>query len=373
MAIHNNYRPENIGKWGFPGGHVEVGEDLLSAIYRELQEEFGVVVSDIVYLESFHYVDTIQHAYGMNYNGPLEFEHDPNEILQKRWLNLSDVCELNDKKMLHIGREWHLAVSYHKLLHSRSSQQPALIIAHPGHELLYFGWLIQTKPSVAFLTDGSGSKLADQRSHQTIRNVLETSSSLGCWFGTYSERSIYQHILDRDLAFFTQLTDDLIAFLERNEPSMVVSDAYEGFSPVHDLVAVMTDVAIHVIRRTRTTHVERLVIRLDGQSQPAHAACIKTLTDEELERKIRAARRNVELRQEVERAIDLHGIDSFRVEILEYPTVHFGACVASYIPAYEQHAAHLLERGEITEVITRLRHVQPIVEHLMKHYATKIH
>lgn len=33
-------------KWGFPGGHVDDGEDYLSAAYRELAEETGVALSD---------------------------------------------------------------------------------------------------------------------------------------------------------------------------------------------------------------------------------------------------------------------------------------------------------------------------------------
>ena len=33
------------GRWEFPGGKIEEGEDLQTAIIREMQEEFGVTVS----------------------------------------------------------------------------------------------------------------------------------------------------------------------------------------------------------------------------------------------------------------------------------------------------------------------------------------
>ncbi|NIZ12453.1 NUDIX hydrolase [Phaeobacter sp. HF9A] len=35
--------PPNAGTWGFPGGHVELGETAAEAAARELQEETGVV------------------------------------------------------------------------------------------------------------------------------------------------------------------------------------------------------------------------------------------------------------------------------------------------------------------------------------------
>ncbi len=33
------------GRWEFPGGKIEAGEDLQSAVIREMKEEFGVTVS----------------------------------------------------------------------------------------------------------------------------------------------------------------------------------------------------------------------------------------------------------------------------------------------------------------------------------------
>lgn len=34
-------------KWGFPGGHLEPGEDFLEAAHRELEEETGARVADL--------------------------------------------------------------------------------------------------------------------------------------------------------------------------------------------------------------------------------------------------------------------------------------------------------------------------------------
>ncbi|WP_179379404.1 NUDIX hydrolase [Jannaschia marina] len=51
----------NAGLWGFPGGHVELGETALEAAERELLEETGVVAQAAGYLTN---VDVIEHDEG---------------------------------------------------------------------------------------------------------------------------------------------------------------------------------------------------------------------------------------------------------------------------------------------------------------------
>ncbi|MFT7592868.1 MAG: 8-oxo-dGTP diphosphatase [Paracoccaceae bacterium] len=49
----------DAGLWGFPGGHVELGETALAAATRELVEETGVIARPLGYLTN---VDVLRHA-----------------------------------------------------------------------------------------------------------------------------------------------------------------------------------------------------------------------------------------------------------------------------------------------------------------------
>lgn len=51
--------PPDAGLWGYPGGHVDLGETGLAAAARELQEETGVIATPVAYLTN---LDIITHT-----------------------------------------------------------------------------------------------------------------------------------------------------------------------------------------------------------------------------------------------------------------------------------------------------------------------
>lgn len=58
LFIRRSRKSKNMaGKWVFPGGKIEAGEDAIQALYRELNEEIGLQLSNkIAFLSSYKFV-----------------------------------------------------------------------------------------------------------------------------------------------------------------------------------------------------------------------------------------------------------------------------------------------------------------------------
>ncbi|MDU9005670.1 NUDIX hydrolase [Sedimentitalea todarodis] len=50
VLLAQRRNPPDAGLWGFPGGHVELGETALAAAARELLEETGVIAAPVDYI-----------------------------------------------------------------------------------------------------------------------------------------------------------------------------------------------------------------------------------------------------------------------------------------------------------------------------------
>lgn len=52
VLLAQRRNPPDAGLWGFPGGHVELGETALAAAARELHEETGITATPVDYLSN---------------------------------------------------------------------------------------------------------------------------------------------------------------------------------------------------------------------------------------------------------------------------------------------------------------------------------
>ena len=58
VLLAKRRKEPDSGLWGFPGGHVELGETALAAAARELLEETGIVAKPLGYLTN---IDVLRH------------------------------------------------------------------------------------------------------------------------------------------------------------------------------------------------------------------------------------------------------------------------------------------------------------------------
>lgn len=241
----------------------------------------------------------------------------------------------------------------------------ALVVAHPGHELRVHHWLETVRPTVFVLTDGSGH--GDTGRLASTTRVLEgTGATAGSIFGRLTDRAAYAWILERRVDAVQALALELADQLEGLAVDTVVSDAIEGFNPVHDLCFVIAEGAARIAAQRSGRPIRHFDFPLEaaptapmGEGEPIHIPLDETA----LARKMAAARNYGELRDEVDRATEAHGHDAFRAEVL-WPAGALGdlAHRVGDPPFYETHGERRVAEGVYAQVLRFQEHFLPIAE-----------
>ena len=92
FLVKHRYRQE----WAFPGGGVEVGESMLSALEREASEEAGLSFKSALILDAYHNCSISSRDHVMLYileGCSLAHDHEPPglEIEESGWFNLNSL------------------------------------------------------------------------------------------------------------------------------------------------------------------------------------------------------------------------------------------------------------------------------------------
>ncbi len=105
LAQHHNHLPDTIGKWGLPGGRIEAWDaDLISALRRELHEEFAMTADIIGFVAVYTYRCRAHQVFVAKPHS-LNFIINTDEILGTAWLTLQEVSQWHAKGQLHTGFE----------------------------------------------------------------------------------------------------------------------------------------------------------------------------------------------------------------------------------------------------------------------------
>ena len=213
---------------------------------------------------------------------------------------------------------------------SNRGTRSALLVAHPGHELLLHHWLEREHPLVFVLADGSGGNGQD-RCAASARVIRDAGASIGRVFGFASDKRWYAAILAGERDLFDRARRLIVAACRDAQVRRLVTDSVE-----------LLDYALE--------HPERKI-------GPARLEL--SLPPDALERKLAAVGAYPQLIAEVERR--------------DWPTSAYGwerlyardadcgwPAEPADEPFYERFGRRRIEEGLYRELITYRAHVRPL-------------
>lgn len=240
----------------------------------------------------------------------------------------------------------------------------ALVIGHPGHELLVHGWLEVMNPFVFVLTDGSG-RSNQSRLDSTTKVLNETGAKSGGIYGRLTDAAAYAAILNHEFALFIGLARELSDALVAERIDFVAGDASEGYNPMHDVCRLVINAAVAVAEREREQRIanfEFSLFRPPGAChEPPHADRVWRLLDEAaLARKMTAAKGYAQLTGEVSAALERTSMDAFRVECLCPVDGSADDYRCKEPPFYEQYGEKQVSAGYYDRVLRYNDHIAPL-------------
>jgi hypothetical protein len=265
------------------------------------------------------------------------------------------------------------------------NERSLLLIGHPGHELRVLGWLAQARPLVCILTDGSGSDNVP-RLAESLAVLREMGAPTGAICGQFSDRRIYQHVLDGEQWVFTALRDRLTDLLVEGGFDTVVSDGIEGYNPTHDLCHALAGSAAVAAAMRRGSSVSHLCIPLMGDpgsfADGASPVLRQTVLDQDsFDRKMQIIHKYAQssgptLQREVQETLQKFGVDAFRHERLfdgaRPSRSDWNARFVEEHPYYETYGRAQVAAGRYEFVISFQQHMRPLVDRLYLDVADKV-
>lgn len=230
-----------------------------------------------------------------------------------------------------------------------------------------------TKPFFFIIAKGSRSACSEARIQASRKMAAELGAVPVDPFGSAFDRVLYSWILNGNCAAFGLLADELRnAFVARGI-SLVVTDAWQNYNPVHDLTHLLARVAAAEAgqRLRRPIEVLDYPVVQGALAQAPHGAERTRihLTEMEVAAKLALISRHPELSGELIGLLESAGRD-----VLDTETLHDTRPLADLEPTenapplYECYGETRVASGLYAEVL-RWSHMKPIVSSLASRLA----
>ncbi len=242
---------------------------------------------------------------------------------------------------------------------SSSAFEPpaALILAHPGHELLLHRFLEQVRPVVFVLTDGSGGDRQDRRAFS--RQVIASAGAeVGAVFGPHSDRTWYSAILAGDPGPFQKAQRIIADVCAARGARLLVADPVELFNPMHDLCAALAAAVADEVAGGLGERPAVFDYPLDAAWAGDRNGLEFALDAPALQRKIAAARSYAPLSAEVNARVGLASLATERLRRTD--GLELWPERPAQEPFYERFGRRRVSQGAYHDLITYEAHVRPI-------------
>jgi hypothetical protein len=269
----------------------------------------------------------------------------------------------------------------------------AVLLAHPGHELVIHGFVERSRPIVAVLTDGSGGR-GEPRVASTTRVLENSGAEPSGFYGGFTDQQCYTALLNHDAGLFIAMAEKLADVLVDSRVETVVGDASEGWNPIHDIWRSVINTAVALASHRLDHSIRNFDFLLFGSHRTAADGCsreaiVLNLDDAAYERKLATSEMYAELHDEVQAAISgstssmvrspqlsaeldrrLAGLNAaaYRTELLR-PVLATPPSPATEPLVYELYGEMMVAAGRYKEAIRHERHLAPIEKALQQHAA----
>jgi hypothetical protein len=253
----------------------------------------------------------------------------------------------------------------------RLNYQSICLFAHPGHELAILHTLSQLKPIIHILTNGGGRHNRSRISY-TDKVIDQIGAVRGEILGRLSDLEAYNLFKDQLTDQIIDLAEEVISYFSRHQKVCIISDAFEGYNPTHDLVATISQQTVYQLREMgrEVIHLSFSPILADKKDlAPTNYNRGATLAKnpihcQQLDKKIRIVEDYTPLQPEIESLFvnfdhnyetllwhqDNHEID--------YPSI-------DWHPFWEKYSQDKVRQGHYAESLNYKDNFFPILENLL--------
>ncbi len=192
------------------------------------------------------------------------------------------------------------------------NMRTALVLAHPGHEVLLHRFMEETRPVVFVLTTGK-ARDGELPISTTMRIVRRAGGKIGSIFGRCTDKGLLQAFIRKEKTRFNALAQELADAFLLNGIEFVVGDPAEGIDPAHDLCRLLIDTASAIAARIQPA-LKNYEYPLCSRPMFRASSKILKVEGEAWFRKYSACKAYAHPVEDVKRIIACWGIDALREE-----------------------------------------------------------